>query len=300
MKLFPKILTILMTLAVSAAAQTQTYDPNTNTTPNPVMPKTRSDQVSWGRNDNLGDMQRYQRVLIFKKMTETVYRKPDRDEVKDLVADETLRAPYADFLKLPKTGMIRLLKDMGCEDGKTGVAATDQCLKYPFPGNGSAYSFRQKSHWIRSLADIALADDVFSIAGSLAVGMFVDVGDVALDRVSNTTPGADFIFDFKPSRDVDEANAQNDELKKGIVKGNFRYLKQIRAAENRTFLMRYVAYRGVVRKTFNGFLYNELDFDKRRDLVVAFRVVKKEADGSVWLLWRELRSDDAPRLKQTD
>ena len=49
-------------------------------------------------------------------------------------------------------------------------------------------------------------------------------------------------------------------------------------------------------RTAGGIRYNELDYDKRRDVIVAFRIVQIEKDG-LTLVWRKLADSEPPRIK---
>jgi hypothetical protein len=69
-------------------------------------------------------------------------------------------------------------------------------------------------------------------------------------------------------------------------------------ADNTTYALRSIAYQGTIMRSIQTLTYNELDVDKRRDVIVVFRVVKRDADGSVTILWKELSNKNAPKLKE--
>jgi hypothetical protein len=54
----------------------------------------------------------------------------------------------------------------------------------------------------------------------------------------------------------------------------------------------------MVPRAVRGISYNELDFDKRRDVIVAFRVVRMDPDGSISILWKQLADGESPKLNQ--
>ena len=47
----------------------------------------------------------------------------------------------------------------------------------------------------------------------------------------------------------------------------------------------------------DGFVYDELDFDERRDLTVAFRIVRRDAE-SVTILWKIISNQKSPAIKK--
>jgi hypothetical protein len=40
--------------------------------------------------------------------------------------------------------------------------------------------------------------------------------------------------------------------------------------------------------------------DKRVDLTISFRIIRKDADGSITLIWKELATKDVPELVFAD
>jgi hypothetical protein len=94
-----------------------------------------------------------------------------------------------------------------------------------------------------------------------------------------------------------EVQRQFLELARGLQNGQYTYRKAFPAVENTTFALRVVAYRGNLYRTFRGYRYNLLSGDKRMDLTVAFRIIGKDADGGITLLWKELDRKESPRIK---
>jgi len=88
----------------------------------------------------------------------------------------------------------------------------------------------------------------------------------------------------------------DENFKLGVTKGDFLYSKAVEPRSDRTYALRLVAYRGKVARSMGGIRYNELDFDKRRDIVVVFRIVDKNETG-LTIVWRKLSDVEAPKLK---
>lgn len=65
---------------------------------------------------------------------------------------------------------------------------------------------------------------------------------------------------------------------------------------DRTYALRAVAYRGKVIRSMAGIRYNELEYDRRRDVIVAFRVVDMDSEG-VTIVWRKLADIESPKIK---
>jgi hypothetical protein len=202
---------------------------------------------------------------------------------------------YANFLSQPKTGIFRLFPDLGCEENPNVVKADKKCLE-AIP-ESSFYSFREKEHTAEYLSDIRMKNNHFITDGSLTNGFLVTLGDVELEKVSLSTEALTFMKNYPAQAEGAEAQRQFMQLARGIKSGKFLYRKAFPVAENTAYALRVIAFRGGIYRTFRGFRYNLLQGDKRIDMTVAFRVVGKNEDGSVTLLWKELDRRDAPKFQ---
>jgi hypothetical protein len=235
---------------------------------------------------------------ISRKNIEPLYRKPTDKELKLLMPNRIDVEKFADFLRQPNTGITKLAADFGCAENTTIVVASEDCLKYTMPGAGSSYSFRIENYRIRRLADITFTDNSFQATGVLIHGIFVNIGDVALENVSLNTKGLKFLTDFKPESDFEKAKEIDLQLAKGIKQDGFLYRRALYAKDNTTYVLRSIAYRGSFYRVVQNISYNELAFDKRKDVIVAFRIVRRDDDGSVTILWKELTRNNSPKIKR--
>lgn len=239
---------------------------------------------------------RQEKVKLARQMIDELYRKPTKKEMLMVAVDNDLREKFTDFLRLENTGLIRLLNDTGCAENTNVVVASDNCLKNTMPGAGASFSFRINNYRIPRLADLGLTQNAFVTTGDWLHGILVNIGDVPLENVGFQTSGVGFINDFQPIVDVERAKEFDSKLLEGIKDGEFTYCRMTPARENQTYILRSIAYRGNIFKSANGLSYNELDYDKRKDILVAFRVVRKHSDGSLMILWKRLAVKDSPKL----
>lgn len=236
--------------------------------------------------------------FIVNEHIRNLYRKPNKKEAELLIPRIEDQKKYADFLRQPNTGLIKLMPDLGCGENPKILVVSEVCTQYTMPGGGSAYSFRKETYRIWRLADLLHKDGIIHAVGTRSQGILVALGDVPLDNISLRTEGVKFLTDFVPETEFEEAKKQNRKLLEGIMQGGFYYRKALRAVEDSTYVLRSVAYRGKFYRSVRGLVYNELDFDKRRDVIVAFRIVRQDkSDGSITLLWRELANMKSPALK---
>lgn len=61
--------------------------------------------------------------------------------------------------------------------------------------------------------------------------------------------------------------------------------------------MRSIPYKDNYYRAIDGFLYDELDFDKRKDITITFRIVHHDEE-SVTIIWKQLAEKDAPKVKK--
>jgi hypothetical protein len=229
-----------------------------------------------------------------------LYRKPSREEMRAVEPSAELAARYGELLRRPNTGLTKLINDRGCAENTIVVVANDECLKYTMPGGGSSYSFRVENYRIPRLADLTYTDQSFQAGGHIVHGIFVNIGDVPLEEVTLATRGLRYLTDFQPVTDYQQARDVDRRLSQGVKSDGFLYRRGLYAVENTTFVLRSIAYGGKYFRAAAGVTYNEFEFDKRRDVIVAFRIVDKDADGNVTILWKQLQEKDAPDVKRRE
>lgn len=210
---------------------------------------------------------------------------------------------YKTFLQQSNTGLFRLFPDFGCEDEKLTIRVDGNCVNQ-IPGTWF-YSFRRKgySEGLR-FRDLHFIDGNLVSRGILLQGILVNLGDVPLETVLPSSGGVKFLLDFKPGSQSEEAKKQYAEFNKGIETGGYRYANSLKADENKTYALRVIAYRSKVdqseaweQPTADKFRFyaNALD-GKRIDLTVAFRIIRKDEDGNITILWKEINRGESPKF----
>lgn len=301
-KVYSALLIGLFFSVLSSSAQTSTGTPTTSEVAERAARDTQAARDEADRLQNLiktggrPPAPNQSQWMMYEKSISPLYRKPTGEELKAIAPRVEDTKKFAEFLRQPNTGIIKLAADAGCGENIRVIIATSQCLKYTMPGAGNSYSFRTGNYRIRRLADIIYTSNSFQSAGVLLHGIFVEIGDVPLEKINLQTAGLKFLLNFQPASDRQEMRENDKQLSAGIVSDGFYYRRGVRAAENTTYILRSVAYNGVYPRSSKGITYNELDFDKRRDIIVAFRVVRRDSDGSVTLLWKELLRKKSPKF----
>ncbi len=184
-------------------------------------------------------------------------------------ADEDRKA-HAEFLAQPDTGLVRLLPRDKWDS------------KLSMRGDGAYYSFARLTHEYGYGSDIQLEQEQFSVGFAGAdFGFMVSLGDAPVENVSEETEAVQFMASFKTPSAEPEARASYRQFAfhPGHQAGRWTYKSRLPVVEGQTYALRSVNY-----------AYS--------DLLVAFRVVRKETDGSVVLLWKLLKKYPKPVLER--
>ncbi|MDH3530555.1 MAG: hypothetical protein OEQ28_13405 [Acidobacteriota bacterium] len=227
-----------------------------------------------------------------------IYRSSTDEELAAIAPTEAVTAANRSYVGAKAAGLIRLAADLGCVTADDVVSAKAECRKYSMPGAGSAYSFRVGDYRIQRLADINFRNDRFEALGVLTHGVLLYLGDVPVDSVSLESEPVIYLQKLKPAKDFAAAGAFADKLLKGFKNNDYVYASVMKALPGRTYVLRSIAYRGIVPKTIKGFAYNELEFDERRDITIVFRIVAMNSGEDVTLAWKELSNEKAPKLEE--
>ena len=210
-------------------------------------------------------------------------------------------AKYESFLRNPDAGIFRLFPHFDCTS--KGIIRVDgDCANF-IPG-AWLYSFRQKNYANFDFFDVRLKNGNLIGDGFLSQGILVELSDVGLEDVALTGKGLKFLVDFQPATTIPNIESQFAEVAKGIKADGYSYAKSVKANENMTYAARLVAYRSEIKNPdkFYGShpaearKYKALGFDKRADLIIAFRIVREDADGNVTILWKKLREQESAKI----
>lgn len=177
------------------------------------------------------------------------------------------RRAHAEFLAQPGTGLVRLLPREKW-DGKLSTR-----------GGGAYYSFTRRTHEYGNGSDISLEQNMLSVGFAGAnYGFMANLGDVPLEMVSAEAEAVQFMAAHKtPSNEPDARKVQTQLVSGGIREGEQTYQERLPLNVGGTYVLRSVNY-------------------ETSDVLVAFRVLRKDSDGSVVLLWKMLQEFPRPTL----
>ncbi len=231
-----------------------------------------------------------------------VMSEADRKRIKALRAPnpEDLET-YKEFLGQPRTGIFRLFPNANCVS--KGVIRVDgDCANY-VPGADS-YKFRP---------DARLPDIMFSDGKLVSFGFFTQyvigaIGDVDITKIAKGDPMLGYVEQFLPGTTIPTAREQYRAHRVGVDVDGRRYSYSVKPELDASYALRIVAYRcgnnaqkralGALR---NGvydisLLFNRLRHDTRIDMLIVFRVIRREDDGNISIIWKELDRKESPKI----
>jgi hypothetical protein len=197
-----------------------------------------------------------------------------------LEPSEQDKVAYTDFLRQPDTGLIRLLPREKYDDmayrGRTKSSVTIR-------GGGAYYSFTSLSHDYNSGSpDLSLEMGKLGVGFAGAnYGMLTGLGDVPIEQITLEHPTARFMAEYVVPTEEPEARAEARRFGAGVTIGGALYAERITAKADTTYLLRSISYIA-------------------SDVLVTFRIVRKDTDGSVIIVWKLLKKYPTPKLARNN
>jgi hypothetical protein len=193
-------------------------------------------------------------------------------EKKFLAPSEEDRAAFAEFLAQPDTGLIRLLpREVFDKDSKLTIR-----------GGGAYYSFVRLTHAYGYGSDIELQQGHLSVGFAGAdYGMLVRVGDAPVDTITLDHPSARFLSAYSAATEEPQARLEYRRFGMGTTIDGLSVKSSLPVEINTTYVLRSINY-------------------SESDVLVAFKVIGKDPDGSVNLLWKLLKKYPKPELARTN
>jgi hypothetical protein len=182
------------------------------------------------------------------------------------------RVAYAEFLKQPDTGLTRLLpREVFDKDSKLTVR-----------GGGSYFSFTRRIHEYGWGTQIGLEQNqILTCFAGADYGMIANLGDVPLEDFSLEYPGVKFLASYEAAREEPVARSEYGRFGAGLNIDGTGYKTRLPVVVNNSYVLR-------------GIHYSD------SDVLVALRVVRKDTDGSIIILWKQLKKYSKPELARTN
>jgi hypothetical protein len=180
------------------------------------------------------------------------------------------RAAFAEYLAAPNSGLIRLLPREDYDNDKHLTVR----------GGGAYYSFSRLTHDYNKEPDIEFQRGNLSVGFAGAdYGMLAMIGDVPLESVTLESPNVEFLSSYAPPTLLPKVRVEQERTSRGIEAQNVLYISHVPAVVNRTYILR------------------SITFD-RSDVLVAFRILRKDTDQSLIIGWKLLKKYPLPKLER--
>lgn len=176
------------------------------------------------------------------------------------------RARFAEFLSQRDTGIARLMPREKYRD------------KLTIREGGAYYSFTRQSNSYDGDPQIALEQGMLSTGFAGAdFGFLTSMGDAPLEQVGLASQAVSYLAEFVAPAPELSAREQQRRTSAGFIDAGQTYRRSLPVVINHTYIVRSISY-------------------ERFDVLVAFRVVRKDTDGSLILLWKKLKEFPTPFL----
>lgn len=190
------------------------------------------------------------------------------NQIKSLEADVLL--PAAEDLKQAEKDGFEVFRIMPREryDHKLTVQ-----------GGGSYYSFTTKSHDYQKIAQIGLEQNYLRVGFAGAdYGFIADLGNIPLASVTKETGEINFLVNYKPPTKETEVRSEQSKSHNYETE-TATYRRNVAVSIGHTYALRAIS------------------FDDA-DVLVAFKIHRKDADGSLIIFWKLLEEFEKPRLER--
>ncbi|MEO8073256.1 MAG: hypothetical protein ABI891_12905 [Acidobacteriota bacterium] len=148
-------------------------------------------------------------------------------------------------------------------------------------GGGAFYSFTTKSHDYQKISQISLEQNFLSTGFAGAdYGLIADLGSVPLSSVTQTSGEVSFLYNYRPPTKETEVRIEQRKA--------YNY-----ETETATYRSR------VLYSIGHSYALRTIDFE-RADILVAFKVHRKDVDGSLIIFWKLLENYEKPTLERNN
>jgi hypothetical protein len=149
-------------------------------------------------------------------------------------------------------------------------------------GGGAYYSFVKRSHSYNDTPQIELQQNNLSVGFyGASYGFITNLGDIPLSEINLDTAGVTFLANYQAVGKEPLARQEHSKIGTGLEVEGTTYKSNVPAAVGKTYVLRAIS------------------FDEA-DTLVAFRVYRKDTDGSLIIFWKLLQNFEKPVLARNE
>ena len=144
-------------------------------------------------------------------------------------------------------------------------------------GGGAYYSFTNASHSYDAIPQISLEQNGLKVGFyGASYGFMTDLGEIPLAKINNEDKGVEFLANYRPPLERSKARAEQTRAE-GFEIEKTAYKYRLPAVAGHSYLVRAISY-------------------DEADVLVAFKVHRKDSDGSLIIFWKLLENFEKPIL----
>jgi len=146
-------------------------------------------------------------------------------------------------------------------------------------GGGSYYSFTKNSHDYQHIAQIGLEQNNLKVGFAGAnYGFIADLGEISLAEISKETIEVNFLVNYKPPTNEPEVRLEQRKAHEYNTDG-ITYKSNLPAVVGHAYVLRAISF-------------------SEADVLVAFKIHRKDTDGSLIIFWKLIENFAMPRLER--
>lgn len=233
---------------------------------------------------------------------EPEFTKHEKERIKRLrQIDPVDLDKYKTFLNQDGTGIFKLFPDLHCWS-KNVVRISKDCER--FVPITSSFTFRGNEYIDPNYHDIYFEEGKIFSRSFFMQGIFGIIGDEPIESVTLAHAAAKFLGELPAATNPNDALQHAKRFRSGVEVSGHRFVDTITPAENTTYVFRTIAYKleNSLKPLSNETTSEEkmflsLAFDKRQDMIVVFRILRRDDLDGLTIVWRELDRKDAAKIK---
>ena len=145
-------------------------------------------------------------------------------------------------------------------------------------GGGAYYSFVKNSHSYNDIPQIEFQKNNLLVGFYGAnYGFIADLGEKPLSEISRESQVVSFLINYQPPNNERAARSEFYKIGRGFEVNGVKYQRMLPAVTGNTYLLRAVSF-------------------GEADVLVAFKIQRKDADGSLIIFWKLIENFEKPLL----
>jgi hypothetical protein len=144
-------------------------------------------------------------------------------------------------------------------------------------GGGAFYSFTKQSHSYDDIPQISLEQNYLKVGFyGASYGFLTDLGEIPLAKIDAKMKGVNLLANYQPPLELPKARIEQ-ERSRGFEAENVAYKNRLPAVAGHSYVVRAISY-------------------GEADVLVAFKIYRQDADGSLIIFWKLLENFEKPLL----